>query len=454
MRQAWLFISNPKKFVGYEEREPFLNVWKPSSASFLTENELRERRIREILKKSSAVVALGFLFFVFFVSTNALFSWMPWFNEEDGFRASDYVAGLISLILIWRILTGTTDIAWERIENDFALRRIQKLVLHLRGVTRGCDETDEYFEPQIEKFKSELDAFINKERIPKSDLALYEEIIGLMQCTVRCYRKQQQKAIEKEVRDQDRKIQNEEKAKKAQPDKAMEEEKWVLTYNQKTTRPSVSKEFDISSLSVQEEVVIDVSFNCPVNLILDIIMRLFLSLFLLFLSADFSYADEKLHNHAFSPRQGATELVVKTIGEAEQSVCVAAYSFTSEPIAQALIDAHGKGVDVTVVLDKSQRKQKRSLYHRLKDSGIPTRINDNYAIMHNKFMVIDEKVLQLGSFNYTKAAEKRNAENVLVVRRNKKVIRSYADQCRKLWDEADQEDGATQATMPYPTGGK
>ncbi|MDD2324626.1 MAG: phospholipase D family protein [Alphaproteobacteria bacterium] len=172
---------------------------------------------------------------------------------------------------------------------------------------------------------------------------------------------------------------------------------------------------------------------------------------LLLISASTAWADEK--QNAFSPRQGATELVVKTIGEAERSVCVAAYSFTSEPIAQALIDAHGKGVDVTVVLDKSQRKQKRSLYHRLKERGIPTRINDNYAIMHNKFMVIDEKVLQLGSFNYTKAAEKRNAENVLVVRRNKKVIRSYADQCRKLWEEADQEDGVTEGTT-YPTWGK
>ncbi len=262
MRQAWLFISNPKKFVGYDEQEPILNVWKPSCTSFLTEKELRKRKIRDILKKSSAVIAIGFLFFVFFVSTDVLFSWMPWYLDE-GVRASHYVAGGISLTLIWHVLVGTTDIAWERIESDFALRRIQKLVRHLRRVTRDCDETDEYFEPQIEKVKSEIAAFINKERMAGDGLVLCEEIIGLMQCTVQCYRKQQQKAIEKEERDQDRKIQNEEKAKKAQLDKAMEEEKWVLTYNQKTTRPSVSKEFDISSLSVQEEVVIDVSFIRP-----------------------------------------------------------------------------------------------------------------------------------------------------------------------------------------------
>lgn len=171
-------------------------------------------------------------------------------------------------------------------------------------------------------------------------------------------------------------------------------------------------------------------------------MRIFCLVFLLLLASYPAHSSDAKEN-AFSPRQGATELVVKTIGEAEQSICVTAYSFTSEPIAQALIDAHNNGVDVLVVLDKSQRKQKKSLYHYLLENGVPTRINDNYAIMHNKFMVIDNKILQLGSFNYTKAAEKRNAENVLVVRRNKKVVQSYASQCQKLWDEADAEESET-----------
>jgi hypothetical protein len=46
---------------------------------------------------------------------------------------------------------------------------------------------------------------------------------------------------------------------------------------------------------------------------------------------------------AFSPSGGATELVVKTIESAKTSVRVAAYSFTSKPIAQAL--AKKRGID-------------------------------------------------------------------------------------------------------------
>ena len=107
---------------------------------------------------------------------------------------------------------------------------------------------------------------------------------------------------------------------------------------------------------------------------------------------------------AFSPHQGATALIVRTIGEAQTSVRVAAYSFTSLPIADALVQAHQHGIDVEVVLDKSQSKGRHKLVDFLEANNIPTRINAHYAIMHNKFMIIDGKVLELGSFNYTKAA--------------------------------------------------
>lgn len=138
---------------------------------------------------------------------------------------------------------------------------------------------------------------------------------------------------------------------------------------------------------------------------------------------------------AFSPHQGATELVVHTIGEARKSVHVAAYSFTSWAIANALARAHRRGVDVRVVLDKSQGKGRHSMVNFLRRNRIPTRINSRYAIMHDKFMVIDGKTLELGSFNYTKAAENRNAENVLVLRNDPQTIASYARQWEKLWNE-------------------
>ncbi len=139
---------------------------------------------------------------------------------------------------------------------------------------------------------------------------------------------------------------------------------------------------------------------------------------------------------AFSPKQGATKLIINTIKNSEKSIFVAAYSFTSKPIANALIEAYQNGVDVKIVLDKSQRTAKYSAFLEVKNFGIPIRINSKYAIMHNKFMIVDGKILQTGSFNYSQAAENNNAENVLIISDNTKVVKQYTQKWLELWNEA------------------
>jgi phosphatidylserine/phosphatidylglycerophosphate/cardiolipin synthase-like enzyme len=150
-----------------------------------------------------------------------------------------------------------------------------------------------------------------------------------------------------------------------------------------------------------------------------------------------AFGAEVSYEVAFSPNGGGTELIVQAISGAKVNIRVAAYSFTSEPIAKALVEAHKKGVDVKVVLDKSQRTAKYTSATFLANMGVPTRINDKYAIMHNKYMVIDGKDVQQGSFNYSKAAEKKNAENVLVIKDNQELAKKYLDNWNKLWDEAE-----------------
>ena len=149
-----------------------------------------------------------------------------------------------------------------------------------------------------------------------------------------------------------------------------------------------------------------------------------------------AFADSIILQDAFSPHQGATELVVKTIEEAKKSVHVATYSFTSRPIAEALVAAHDKGVDVEVVSDKTNENKKILDY--LTAHNIPVRINYRYRIMHDKFMIIDEQTLELGSFNYTYAAEERNAENVLVIHNAETTAKDYSAQWKKFWNEGDK----------------
>ena len=118
----------------------------------------------------------------------------------------------------------------------------------------------------------------------------------------------------------------------------------------------------------------------------------------------------------FSPKGGCTEAVVQEINAAQTSILVQAYSFTSAPIAKALVDAHKRGVHIEVILDKSQRTEKYSSADFVQHAGIPAYIDAEHAIAHNKVMVIDDQTVITGSFNFTNAAEEHNAENLLVIR--------------------------------------
>lgn len=117
----------------------------------------------------------------------------------------------------------------------------------------------------------------------------------------------------------------------------------------------------------------------------------------------------------FSPKGGCTEAVVATINGAKKSVRVQAYSFTSAPIAEAVVNAHKRGIDVQVVLDKSQRTEKYSSADFLTNAGVPTFIDAKHAIAHNKIIIVDGLFVLTGSFNFTKSAEEKNAENLLLI---------------------------------------
>ena len=126
----------------------------------------------------------------------------------------------------------------------------------------------------------------------------------------------------------------------------------------------------------------------------------------------------------FSPQGGCTDAIIRELDKAKTTILVQAYSFTSAPIAKALLNAHKRGVKVEVILDKSQRKDEYSSATFLYNQGIPVKIDAQHAIAHNKVIVIDGETVITGSFNFTKAAEEKNAENLLVIR-DKKLAERY-----------------------------
>ena len=131
----------------------------------------------------------------------------------------------------------------------------------------------------------------------------------------------------------------------------------------------------------------------------------------------------------FTPGRNCTELIVNALGGAKTSILVQAYSFTSAPIAKAQLNTHKRGVQVQVILDKSQRTEKYSSADFLANQGVHTMIDAAHAMAHNKIIIIDGETVLTGSFNFTKAAQEKNAENVLIIH-----DKTLAAQYTQNWD--------------------
>lgn len=134
---------------------------------------------------------------------------------------------------------------------------------------------------------------------------------------------------------------------------------------------------------------------------------------------------------AFSPNEGAEELVLKTIRSARSQVRMLAYSLTSVSVTRALVDARKRGVDVKVVADyKSNLVEDRSGAGRsalgaLANAGVDIRIIRAYPIHHDKMIVVDRNSVETGSYNYSSSAAKRNSENAVVLWNNPQAAKAY-----------------------------
>jgi phospholipase D len=121
----------------------------------------------------------------------------------------------------------------------------------------------------------------------------------------------------------------------------------------------------------------------------------------------------------FSPGGDCTHFIKEAITKAQKAILVQAYTFTSLPIADALIKAHQRGVDVRILVDRSQLASKYTQVRHMAAQGIFVAVDVVPGIAHNKVMVIDDDYVLTGSFNWTKAAETSNAENLLLIKDTK-----------------------------------
>lgn len=134
----------------------------------------------------------------------------------------------------------------------------------------------------------------------------------------------------------------------------------------------------------------------------------------------------------FTPGTACEDRIVAAITGAREELVAAVYSINNPRIVAALREAHGRGVKVRVLTDRTQAAGQSSKVLELADAGVPVRVHSKHKIEHNKFLVVDKTVAINGSYNWTKPASAVNSENCAVMP-EANAVAAFRKRFDELW---------------------
>ena len=134
----------------------------------------------------------------------------------------------------------------------------------------------------------------------------------------------------------------------------------------------------------------------------------------------------------FSPGSDTISPLVSEIQSAEESIHFMAFSFTHDAVGGAMRDRFKSGIDVRGVFEERQVNNKYSEYKAMKEAGLSVILDKNSGAMHHKVIVIDGETVITGSYNFSKNAEKRNNENLLIIKGNSAIAAAYLAEFAKI----------------------
>lgn len=124
-------------------------------------------------------------------------------------------------------------------------------------------------------------------------------------------------------------------------------------------------------------------------------------------------------------------ILVSLINDAKKNIKILAYNWTSINIANAIASAHQRGVEVRIILDKENQSRENKAVTVVNENSKELNIRSISGISHNKVMIIDDCIVCTGSYNFSKAANEKNDENMLVIR-SSEVAKKYIQAWNKI----------------------
>lgn len=137
----------------------------------------------------------------------------------------------------------------------------------------------------------------------------------------------------------------------------------------------------------------------------------------------------------FSPKDGAAKHVLERLDGAKRSIRFMTFSYTSDPIAEAMIEKQKAGLKVQGVFEAQNASGTGSEFAKLKRGDIDVLEDGNCYILHHKVIIIDDKTVITGSYNYTASAERDNDENLVIID-DAALAKQYVDEFQRLYKQA------------------
>ena len=127
----------------------------------------------------------------------------------------------------------------------------------------------------------------------------------------------------------------------------------------------------------------------------------------------------------FSPENDIISSLLKEIGSAKKSIHFMAFAFTHDALGSAMRKRFESGVEVQGVFEARQVDDRYSEHNAMKKAGLRVAVDGKKGTMHHKVIVIDGETVITGSYNFSKNAEVRNSENLLIIKGNPDVAQTY-----------------------------
>ena len=134
----------------------------------------------------------------------------------------------------------------------------------------------------------------------------------------------------------------------------------------------------------------------------------------------------------FSPKDDIIyNELIPLVNSANSYIYIPTFIITHEKLAQSLISAKQRGVDVKVILDATNTKTPSKIA-QLRNANIPVKTENFAGKLHSKSLIIDDKYTVIGSMNFSVSGAKHNDENVVVIN-NEKLAKFYKEFFLYLW---------------------